>query len=184
MDAWAHLISLDAIKAAMAADKLDALDDMSFRDAHVFKAAGINELTLLEKIKYANHFANIREPGGRDLGVLCALEDGKKLRGYIPYYSFADDVFGDEIMYAFVHKSLDAVVLLITRRGDAHAAAIRVMQTMAEQTPFGKLCACCGTARPGLKKCPCKAVRYCSEACQRAHWAAHRACCGRGRDEI
>ena len=43
MDAWAHLISLDAIKAAMAADKLDALDDMSFKYARVFKvkAAGI-----------------------------------------------------------------------------------------------------------------------------------------------
>ena len=181
MDAWAHLISLDAIKAAAVTVKLDALDDMSFRDAHVFKAAGINELTLLEKIKYANHFCNIREPVARDLGVLCALEDGKKLRGYIPYYSFADDILGDEIMYAFFHKSLDTVVLLISKRDDAHTVANQVMYSLGEQTPFGKLCAWCGGrswCQGGkLKKCPCKTVRYCTKACQHAHWADHRSRC-------
>ena len=170
--------------------KLKALDNMSLKDVRVFKvmdapgkhAAELYELTQGEKIKYASHFCNIREPPTRDVGVLCALEDGKKLHGYIPYYSFADDIFGDEIMYAFFHKSIDAVVMLIAKRADAHAAAKKGMQSMADQTPFGTLCACCGVRREGgkLRKCPCKTVRYCSKECQNAHWADHRACCSRG----
>ena len=190
----AHLISSDAIEAAMAPGKLRGLDGMSFKDVRVFKvmdaqgkhAAALYELTLDEKKKYASHFCNIGEPLIRDFGFLCALEGGDKLRGYIPYYSFADDMFGDEIMYAFFHKSIDAVVLLISKRADAHAAANQVMHSLGELTPFGKLCAWCGGRRDAeggkLRKCPCKTVRYCSKECQTTHWADHRACCSRGNE--
>ena len=185
----AHLLSSDAIKAAMAAGKLEGLDDMSFKDARVFKAmdapgknaAALYELTRSEKKKYASHFCNIGEPLIRDFGFLCVLEAGDKLRAYIPYYSFADDVIGEEIMYAFFHKSLDTVVLLISKRDDAHTVANQVMYSLGEQTPFGKLCAWCGGrswCQGGkLKKCPCKTVRYCTKACQHAHWADHRSRC-------
>jgi hypothetical protein len=182
----AHVLSLDAIKAVMAAGKLKALDDMCFKEARVFKvypgndAAALYELTRSEKKKYASHFCNIGEPHVRDFGVLCALEDGDKLHGYIPYYSFADDLFGDEIMYAFFHKSIDAVVLLISKRGDVHAAANQVMHSMAEMTPFGKLCAWCGGRGGKLRKCPCKTVRYCGKECQHAHWGDHRCKCPYG----
>ena len=192
----AHLLSSDAIKAAMAAGKLRGLDDMSFKDVRVFKAvdapgkgaAALYELTRGEKKKYASHFCNIGEPQIRDFGFLCALEDGNKLRGYIPYYSFADDIFGDEIMYAFFHESIDEVVLLISKRADTHAVANQVMHSMGELTPFGKLCACCGGrawCQGGkLRKCPCKTGRYCSKECQSAHWADHCGCCSRGKAEI
>ncbi len=179
----AHVLSLDAIKAAMAAGKLKGLDDMSFKDVRVFKvrpmdapgkgAAALYELTRGEKKKYANHFCNIRQPLIRNFGVLSALEDGDKVHWFIPYYSFADEIFGDEIMYAFFHKSIDAVVLLISKRSNAHAAANQVMHSMAEMTPFGKLCACCGGRPEGgcqggkLKNCPCKTVRFCSKECQK-----------------
>ena len=178
----------------MAPGKLSALDDMKFKDVRVFKVypeeagATLANLTRGEKKKYANHFCNIKEPLFRNFGVLCALVDGEKLHGYIPYFWFAHDMLGDEIMYAFFHKSMDAVVLLISKTADAHAAANKVMHSMAEPTPFGKLCACCGVRREAdagkLRKCPCKTVRYCSKECQNAHWADHRPLCSRGRDEI
>jgi hypothetical protein len=190
----AHVLSMGAIEAATSVGKLKALDGMKFKDVRVFivlpmagkDASALYELTRGEKKKYANHFCNIREPLIRKFGFLCALEDGNKLDGYIPYYSFADDIFGDEIMYAFFHKSIDAAVLLISKRADA--AAAQVMYSMAEMTPFGKLCACCGGRawfqEGKLKKCPCKTVRYCSKECQYAHWADHRGFCSRGRAEI
>ena len=70
----AHLISSDAIEAAMEDGKLKALDNMSLKDVRVFKvmdapgkhAAELYELTQGEKIKYASHFCNIREPPTRD----------------------------------------------------------------------------------------------------------------------
>ncbi len=196
----AHLLSLDAFKAALAdgraTDKLRSLDDMKFKDARVFKVrpmdapgkgeTAMDEVTRGAKKKYADHFCNIQKPLIRDIGMTCAFDDGDMLHGYIPYYSFAADVFGDEIMYAFFHKSMDAVVLLMSTKADGHASANQVMHSMAEPTPFGKLCACCGGrswCQGGkLRKCPCKTVRYCGKECQNAHWADHRACCSRGNE--
>ena len=193
----AHLLSLDAFKAALAegraTDKLRAVDDMSFKDARVFKVYPGKDATAMDEIttrgakkKYADHFCNIQKPLVRDIGVTCAFEDDNKLHGYIPYFSFAADVFGDEIMYAFFHKSIGAVVLLMSTKADGHASANQVMHSMAEPTPFGKLCAWCGGRSwcdgGKLKKCPCKTVRYCGTECQHAHWADHRACCSRDNE--
>jgi hypothetical protein len=201
-----HLISLDAVKAALSAghatDKLSALDDMSFREARIFKVfpskdggdTTMDEVTRGAKKKYADHFCNIKKPRVRDIGITCAFEDDGRLHGYITYYTFASDVFGDEIMYAFFHKSMDVVILLVSTKADAHASANQIMHSMAEPTPFGKLCAWCGARSWGagveilleklekLRKCPCKTVRYCSKACQNAHWADHRPFCSRGNE--
>jgi hypothetical protein len=44
------------------------------------------------------------------------------------------------------------------------------------------VCAACGAAKASggakLRRCAgCRAVRYCSAACQKAHWREHRAAC-------
>jgi hypothetical protein len=39
-------------------------------------------------------------------------------------------------------------------------------------------CACPGCPNGGRNKCSaCKSVEYCSRACQKLHWAAHKAAC-------
>jgi hypothetical protein len=39
-------------------------------------------------------------------------------------------------------------------------------------------CACPGCSNDGLNQCSaCNSVEYCSEACQKLHWAAHKAAC-------
>ena len=39
-------------------------------------------------------------------------------------------------------------------------------------------CACPGCSNDGLYQCSaCKSVEYCSRACQKLHWAAHKAAC-------
>jgi hypothetical protein len=192
-----HLISVDAFKAVLAdvdaTEKLREVEAMSFREARVFRiypgegATAMVEVTAGAKKKYKDHFINIQNPLIRDVGVTCAFEADDTVLGYIPHYSFASDVFGDEIMYAFFHKHIDAVVMLMATRADGYISATQVMHSMAEPIPFGKLCAWCGGRTWGpkggeekLKKCPCKTVRYCSKECQYAHWADHRPCCSRG----
>ena len=57
----------------------------------------------------------------------------------------------------------------------------RAREAPAQQAAPQRTCAApgCGTTR-GLKRCGgCGAVRYCSEACSRAHWRAHKAECRR-----
>jgi hypothetical protein len=196
LETLSHLISTAALQAVStdgrATEKLRAVDDMSFKEARVFKvcpgggATAMTKVTGGAKKKYANHFCNMQNPLARGIGIICLFEDdGKKLHGYIPYYSFKAGVFGDEIMYAFFHKGIDAVVMLMAAKADASPA--QVMHSMGEPVPFGKICAWCGvqTGAQGekLKKCPCKTVRYCSKECQSAHWADHRPCCSRGAYE-
>jgi hypothetical protein len=49
----------------------------------------------------------------------------------------------------------------------------------AAATKPSSVCASCGQARASFKKCGrCKMVKYCSEACQRAHWPSHKPLCG------
>jgi hypothetical protein len=39
-------------------------------------------------------------------------------------------------------------------------------------------CACPGCSNDGLNQCSaCKSVEYCSRACQKLHWAVHKAAC-------
>jgi hypothetical protein len=55
---------------------------------------------------------------------------------------------------------------------------------MAGYAPGREACCKCGAEGQGasLSRCGgCKAVRYCSEACQREHWAVHKALCKLGK---
>jgi hypothetical protein len=62
------------------------------------------------------------------------------------------------------------------RRAEGAAAAV------SGAASSGDVCACCGAAKASgsakLRRCAgCLAVRYCSPACQKAHWREHRAAC-------
>ena len=37
---------------------------------------------------------------------------------------------------------------------------------------------CKGVGTAKLRCCPCKAVFYCGQECQRAHWGEHKLVCG------
>ena len=51
-----------------------------------------------------------------------------------------------------------------------------VLEIALTMVVLPKICGYCG--RGARKKCSgCGCIRYCSIACQRSHWAAHRACC-------
>jgi hypothetical protein len=55
----------------------------------------------------------------------------------------------------------------------------------AEQTAYLEAkthCSNIGCSGVGLMKCTgCKQARYCGEACQLAHWRAHKAACKAGK---
>ena len=56
----------------------------------------------------------------------------------------------------------------------------------AVQEPFAPPC-CAGCQKTGIKLSACSkchAVRYCSTACQRAHWRAHKASCTSPKDVL
>jgi hypothetical protein len=60
----------------------------------------------------------------------------------------------------------------------------RVDAMLAERQSTAGACAACGAraGQPGvrLQMCSrCKRVRYCGPQCQRAHWRAHKAQCGK-----
>lgn len=42
-------------------------------------------------------------------------------------------------------------------------------------------CYNCGIAKRALSICPCERAYYCTVACQREHWPAHKAQCQHGR---
>lgn len=48
-----------------------------------------------------------------------------------------------------------------------------------QRQPLAGHCAACGSAGAGSMCGRCKRVRYCDRACQRRHWSAHKAVCGR-----
>jgi hypothetical protein len=73
---------------------------------------------------------------------------------------------------AFFHNDPNATAASISRGG-----------TSVEQTAYLEAkthCSSPGCSGAGIKRCTgCKQVRYCGEACQLAHWTAHKADCKR-----
>ena len=66
------------------------------------------------------------------------------------------------------------------------AAAGSSSQRHAAAAPCCSTCGAAASADTKLRKCAgCKAVRYCSTECQKAHWRAHRPAClaARGQQE-
>ena len=61
--------------------------------------------------------------------------------------------------------------------GDAEARRMAIRGRLVESHAA---CPACGAER-GRRRCECGWVRYCDEACQRAHWRQHRPFCTEAR---
>ena len=62
--------------------------------------------------------------------------------------------------------------------GATTSAASSVSSAGASGASERRHCACPGCSNDGLNQCSaCKSVEYCSRACQKLHWAAHKAAC-------
>ena len=60
--------------------------------------------------------------------------------------------------------------------------AVHLNEPRMQVTP---LCHNSGCTNPAPNKCAgCKVVRYCSKACQRAHWPTHKPICKKGKVEM
>jgi hypothetical protein len=60
--------------------------------------------------------------------------------------------------------------------------AVHLNELRVQVTP---LCHNSGCTNPAPNKCAgCKVVRYCSKACQRAHWPTHKPICTKGKVEM
>lgn len=185
MEGTAHLISKRAFTALslekQAVEKLRTIDDMSFDDVVIFRAAP-GSLKMIDgraRKAYAIPFSIMQETSPRKVAMMSVRDRAKDvLDGYISFYIFhgADE----QIIYAFYQEELAAVVLLIAIGDVSRDEAMRFIMHTSIRTSAGKVCCECGARAPKLKKCPCKKVRYCSKVCQHAHWPDHRACCSRG----
>ncbi len=187
-----HLISKRA-SAALSSDKqmsekMSTLAGMSFDDLFIFRAHRIDDAKYALRAivgrareAYAIPFNILKKRAQVSLISVCDREEDV-LAGYIAFYVFNDAGPGKESIYAFYNKELSTVVMLTAVCNDA----FHVITELSIVLSAGKVCCECGgrRAQPKLKKCPCKKVRYCSMECQNVHWAAHRACCNRGRVDI
>jgi hypothetical protein len=182
----AHLISKRAFMALssemQAVEKLRTIDDMSFDDMVIFRAAPVKVINGRARKAYAIPFSIMKETSPRKVAMMSVRDRAKDVfDGYISFYVFngADE----ETIYAFYQEELAAVVLLVAMGDVARDEAMRFIMHTSIRTSAGKVCCECGARAPQggpkLKKCPCKKVRYCSRECQTAHWAAHRCCCSR-----
>ena len=62
--------------------------------------------------------------------------------------------------------------------GATTSAASSGSSAGASEARGRRRCACPGCPNGGRNKCSaCKSVEYCSRACQKLHWAAHKAAC-------
>jgi hypothetical protein len=104
---------------------------------------------------------------------------------------------GDGKVRASAARLVDTLeeLLLVAQQGAAGEGAAandehgrRQQEAAAAGTPpigaaaSSSVCAACGAAKASggakLRRCAgCRAVRYCSPACQKAHWRQHRAAC-------
>jgi hypothetical protein len=98
------------------------------------------------------------------------------------------------LMSASLYKHTDVVTWLVKAGANPQASAgkygmaadfSRAAEASAEQTAYLEAKAHCsrpGCSGSGLMTCTgCLQARYCAEACQQAHWQAHKADCKRRR---
>ena len=202
-DTEKHLLSKKALESLFDEDrttsKLETVRGQSFADALFLNVITtdpttvvLKEVPLADKGVYAQHFHNIQQTVGCDLGVTNKIEEGGGLFGFVPYYIYEHAALGDETIYAVyvetgnTPEDLSEVIFMTAVGPDTQAVAVAQISKMGLMLSFGKLCGWCGQRRkaPKLLTCPCRKARYCSKECQKAHWADHRACCNRGQAEI
>ena len=64
------------------------------------------------------------------------------------------------------------------KRGDTTQTATATTSTAASASGSKDQCAECGEANGRLSLCGrCRGIAYCSTACQRKHWSAHKPTC-------
>ena len=102
------------------------------------------------------------------------------IKGFHPYFNVNDDNLLQESMFFYFHATLNRIVMAAA---PSAADATQFMLTTGAIHTFDKLCAFCGKTG-GLLKCPCKAVRYCGDLCQRRHWPAHAVECRARRARV
>ncbi len=133
--------------------------------------------------RYARHFRLLQQtpptaPSGpvrKAISIVRAACDGK-VYGYVPYCMCAARL-GAETVYAFWHRILCKVVLIVSPADEHEGATLDCISDLSLVVRFDRACGHCGVTTLGLKKCPCKTVRYCDADCQRLHWGAHRHAC-------
>jgi hypothetical protein len=106
---------------------------------------------------------------------------------------------GTPLMIASVKKQREVVKWLVKAGADTQtllnndpaltvASGSRAMGASVEQTAYLEAkthCSNDGCSGAGVMKCTgCKQARYCGEACQLAHWKAHRAICKQKSTEL
>jgi ankyrin repeat protein len=94
----------------------------------------------------------------------------------------------DKIVKWLVKAGADTSSSLHRVRGSTAAFASETAGASAEQTAYLEAkthCSNVGCTGAGIMKCTgCKQARYCGEACQLAHWKAHKADCKRWTAEL
>jgi hypothetical protein len=166
------------------------IDLQRFKDTPILTMTALGpfgECLASARGRYARHFRvlqQMRIARGASLPVLLSVtvvSDARsdKNTGYVAYAQCSDRI-GAETVFAFYHRVLRRVVLLISPAEEHAKAALRCICDLGVVLPFDRACGWCGAPAGGLKKCPCKGVRYCDAGCQRSHWATHRAACSRG----
>jgi hypothetical protein len=163
---------------AIAAQRFDCTPILTMTELGYF-----GECPTSARGRYARHFRILQRtlptaPGGavrKGVSIVRDCRDGK-VSGYVPYCLCADRI-GTETVHAFCHRILGKVVLIVSPSEEHGQNTVDCLSDLSAVTRFERSCACCGVTMGGLKKCPCKAVRYCDAACQRLHWGAHRLVC-------
>ena len=145
-----------------------------------------------EMAPYAEHFWNIQRvrtangancvPGSSasarlSLSVAIDFASGKVL-GYTTYCRYTHpEKLGEKNVFAFYHKILREVVLVVIPGPEYARNATRIVCAMGVVASFDTVCSWCGAMAGTLLRCPCKMSRYCDADCQRRHWSLHRPQC-------
>ena len=138
----------------------------------------IQQMILLNKQKLGNGISDHSEL--INISIAFCKDARDKITGFNIYCRYTDPTtIGEELVFAFFHSGMRKVALIVIPGEEHRDAALKFICSKSIVLPFDKVCAWCGRAAEDLKKCPCKAVRYCNSNCQRLHWDMHMLECRR-----
>ena len=129
--------------------------------------------------RYAAFFRDVQRcDKGLTAGfTTCHESGGTTLLGYVPYLT--SPATGRELVYAFYNKHTQAVAIVVAASAAHERKAKQLMANFGKMHSFSPVCSFCGSEGQALRRCPCKGVQYCDEACQRQHWKAHKLQCSK-----